>query len=864
MRKLDAEKGLMTSETRSVAGPGPAWLSIDGSHRARLRQVLVLLAVLAMAQFMAWLLPATPGSKGIPYYLPWHALMEAMSIIVSMMVFAVGWNSRDSRSAGTLALLACAFFTVALLDFCHTEAYVGMPDFFGHNDSEKHLNFWLAARLVAALALLGVALRPWNQHISRAQKYLLLSLLLAAVLVWNEVVIEHQDLLPHLFIPGQGLTPLKIDLEYLFIAINLATALLLWRSMRQPQSFNAALLFGAACTMAMSELFFTLYTTMTGAYNVLGHIYKVISYLFIYRAVVVEAVERPYLDLADAQRNLTLAVKASNTGLWDWDMGSGRAQYSEVWRQQLGYRPDELSNDIATWERLLHPEDRAQVLNRLREFLETQDQIVYESEFRLRHRDGSYHWMLARGEKQQDAQGLAKRLIGANTDLTERKKAEQRIEELVNYDALTGLPNRHLLADRARRAISAAQREHSHIALLFLDLDHFKHVNDSLGHRVGDLLLCEVGKRMRSVLRDVDTVSRNSGDEFVVIMTHAEVDGVARVAAKLCRAIAQPFHVEQLELAITPSIGIALFPEDGSSFDALYQHADTAMYAAKRDGRNDYRFYTAEMQQQSERTLALEAALHHALHRKQMRLVYQPQLTLTDQRVVGFEALLRWTHPVLGEVSPAEFIPIAEGAGHILAIGNWVLRTALDQLRQWRDAGQAPMVMAVNLSAAQFRHADLSRQVAEALENCGLPHECLELELTESLAMTQPAEAVATLDALHAQGVRLAIDDFGTGYSSLSYLKRFQVQRLKIDQSFVRDIVSDADDRGIVQAIIQMAHTLGFGTIAEGVETQEQLDFLREQGCDEVQGYFFARPLPPEDLPAFVARQNGLSPATVS
>ncbi|CAN5236998.1 hypothetical protein BH11PSE10_BH11PSE10_01220 [soil metagenome] len=440
----------------------------------------------------------------------------------------------------------------------------------------------------------------------------------------------------------------------------------------------------------------------------------------------------------------------------------------------------------------------------------------------------------------------------------EQQVAEARIQQLAHFDPLTGLPNRVLLHERSSQAIQMARRNGEPLALLFLDLDHFKNVNDSLGHRVGDELLKLLAQRLKLQVREQDTVSRLGGDEFIVLLPGTDAAGAARVAAKVMQQATQAFQIDQNELTVTPSIGIALFPGDGADFDTLSKRADIAMYRAKRDGRNNFRFFTGEMQAQSLRTLQLETALRRALERDQLRLHYQPQMSLEDGRVIGAEALLRWQHPELGLVSPAEFIPIAEVSGLILPIGEWVIRTAVQQLKQWLDGGMATITVAVNLSSVQFRHADLPALVTRILGEAGLPPELLELELTEGVAMVDPQGAIAVMDDLFERGVRMSIDDFGTGYSSLSYLKKFRVYKLKIDQSFVRDITDDPEDKAIVSAIISMAASLGLRTIAEGVETQDQLDFLGERGCREVQGFFFSPALPADEFRAFVLKANNV------
>ncbi len=433
----------------------------------------------------------------------------------------------------------------------------------------------------------------------------------------------------------------------------------------------------------------------------------------------------------------------------------------------------------------------------------------------------------------------------------ERKRDETNIQHLAHFDPLTHLPNRLLLEDRAHQAISVAQRAGTQLAVLFLDLDHFKNVNDNLGHRIGDILLIELAQRLQTLIRDEDTVSRLGGDEFIFVLPDIHPDAAAHVAEKLLAATARPYQIQNHELILTASIGIAIYPQNGSDFDTLIKHADVAMYRAKNSGRNNYRYYTEEMQAKSARNLMLENALRRAIEQQQLVVHYQPQISLKTGELIGAEALLRWYHPELGLISPAEFIPIAEDSGQIYKIGAWVLRTAIAQLKSWIDSGLPPIIIAVNLSAVQFRHLGLPELVTALLNEIGLPAQYLELELTESVAMNEPLEAIAVMDNLHNRGIRMSIDDFGTGYSSLSYLKKFKIYKLKIDQSFIRDISTDPEDKAIVTAIINMAHSLGFQTIAEGVETAEQLDFLREQGCDEIQGYYYSKPLHAEQFATF-------------
>ena len=437
-------------------------------------------------------------------------------------------------------------------------------------------------------------------------------------------------------------------------------------------------------------------------------------------------------------------------------------------------------------------------------------------------------------------------------DITERKRSEARIYYLANFDPLTGLPNRTQLNDHLKYALSLAKRSNGHLALMFLDLDHFKDINDTLGHSVGDALLIELAKRLCLALREEDTVTRLGGDEFILLLPGADALGAVRVAQKLLATIAESYLIERYDLTLTASIGIALYPIDGVDLETLSKSADAAMYRAKQEGRQCYRFFTSEMQARSARNLQLVNALRHALEYQQLQIYYQPQVSMRNGSIIGAEALLRWQHPDLGWVSPAEFIPIAEECGLILSIGEWVLRCVIQQTKAWKENGFAPLVIAVNLSAVQFRHPDLPELITRILVEEKLPPEYLELELTEGAAMHNPPGAIAIMNNLHERGVRMSIDDFGTGYSSLSYLKKFKVYKLKIDQSFVRDISTDPEDKAIVSAIINLAKSLGLQTIAEGVETEGQVAFLREQGCDEMQGYLFGKPVPIEQFEALL------------
>ena len=552
-------------------------------------------------------------------------------------------------------------------------------------------------------------------------------------------------------------------------------------------------------------------------------------------------------DIRESRLQLAATLDAIPDLLFEMDL-NGRYLYCHTPRSELLAAPIE---DLLgkTVSQVLPPEAADIVIHALQLAHETG--LTRGQQFELDLQDKHYWFELSVAAKPVK-EGKEPRFIVISRDITERKQAEQDVQQLAYFDALTALPNRALLNDRVTHALAEAARRQESLSLMFLDLDHFKNVNDTLGHRVGDELLVVLAGRMQAVVREQDTVARQGGDEFILLLPNTDGDGAARVAEKLLQTVSQAVQIDQHELTVTPSIGIAQYPRDGADIETLTQHADVAMYRAKQSGRNGYQFFTTEMQVHASRSLRLENALRRALERDQLSLHYQPQLSLRTGEIVGVEALLRWHHPELGQVSPAEFIPVAETSGQIQIIGEWVLRTAARQAKQWLDLGLPPMTMSVNLSAVQFRHPDLPALVAQVLAEAHLPPQHLALELTEGLALHDPLGAITVLAQLCQQGVRISIDDFGTGYSSLSYLKRFQAYQLKIDQSFVRDITDDPDDLAIISAIISMARSLGMDTIAEGVETQAQLSLLRELGCNEVQGYFFCKPQPPEQVQAFL------------
>jgi diguanylate cyclase (GGDEF)-like protein/PAS domain S-box-containing protein len=530
---------------------------------------------------------------------------------------------------------------------------------------------------------------------------------------------------------------------------------------------------------------------------------------------------------------------------WITDTTLQRTLYvSPAAADMLGLPLERVLGDRRVLIRAVHEEDRA----RVRDARRTMAAGGYNETYRIVRPDGAIRWIHDRAFPVQDEAGRVHRIAGIAEDITDRKLAEERLMHLAHYDVLTSLPNRVLFYDRLRQALAQAKRSQWVTGVMFMDVDRFKNINDTLGHAVGDRLLQQVSERLKSAVRSGDTVGRLGGDEFAIVLSNlGNAQNAQIVAQKILAAFSEPFRLEGAEIFVTTSIGITLYPDDSTEQDTLIKNADAAMYRAKEAGRNGYQFYTREMSERSSALLNLEGGLRRALERDEFLLYYQPKAGVETGEITGVEALLRWRHPERGLVMPDEFIPVLEETGLIVPVGEWVLNAACRQINEWARAGLGPMPVAINLSARQFLARELGPAIRRILDAHGVDPALIELEITESSLMVNPEEAARTLEYLKSLGVRISIDDFGTGYSSLGYLKRFPLDSLKVDRSFVRDVTTDPDDATITRAVITMAHSLGLKVIAEGVETEAQLAFLVENGCDQIQGYYLARPQPAEE-----------------
>ena len=563
-------------------------------------------------------------------------------------------------------------------------------------------------------------------------------------------------------------------------------------------------------------------------------------------------ISRNWLRQEKAADELREAQKIAGLGHYSHDLVSGSWTSSEILDDIFGIDIN-YPRDAQHWEALIASDFRRELQAHVNDVVT--NRIIFDREYKVvRHNDRHERWVHARGRLNLDAQGRPVALIGTVQDITSSKYAEQEILTLAFYDSLTKLPNRRLFLDRLRLALSASSRSHRYGAVLFLDMDKFKTLNDTLGHDYGDLLLIEVAMRVQASVREVDTVARFGGDEFVILLAEVDEDAttaskkVSHIAEKTLSALSKPYQLKGTDQHSSASIGVSLFRDDEESVEDVLKHADMAMYQAKYAGRNLVRFFDPLMQQAVETRATLELELRQAVSGKQLQLYYQIQVD-NDHRPLGAEALLRWNHPVRGMVSPAQFIPIAEDSPLILEIGGWVLDSACRQLHSWsQNERTRTLILAVNVSAQQFKQLDFVESVASVLRAHSVSPSSLKLELTESVVLNDVTDVIAKMHALKALGVKLSMDDFGTGYSSLSYLKQLPLDQIKIDQSFVRDITIDQNDAVMVSTMIDLAKNFRLNVIAEGVETESQLLFLKEHGCMAYQGYFFSKPVPIEQF----------------
>ncbi len=553
--------------------------------------------------------------------------------------------------------------------------------------------------------------------------------------------------------------------------------------------------------------------------------------------------------LKASEERYALAARAANDGLWDWNLPTNRVYFSPRWKSLLGYADGEIENHANAWWDRIHPDD-VELVKRAFTHLGETGKDTLEIEYRIRHRDNSFRWVETRGIAVRDAAGAAYRIVGSQTDITPRKEAEERLRHEGFHDKVTGLANRSLFMDRLTNVLDRVKRQPGYlVAVIYIDLDRFSSVNERVGHEPANRLLESVAARLRSFARVGDTVARLGDDEFAILLDGIPNDRAAVVFADRMRElIASPCDVGPEEITVTASLGITLNNPDSSSAEALLNEAESAMQRAKQAGKNCQELFSRENYSRLVSKLRIETELRRAAERGELELYYQPIFSIPDARLTRLEALIRWNHPQRGMVSPLEFIPIAEETGLILNLGDWVVNAVGDQARAWHEGGRGPVGIAVNVSPRQFQQQNVLSQFGTALTRIAAYGFALELEITEGAAMYDVDQSVKVLRSLREMGVRISIDDFGVGYSSLSCLRLFPLNTLKIDRGFVQGVPKVKDNTAITNAIIGIAHSLGLSVVAEGVETEEQLHYLKERGCEEAQGYLLGRPMPAKDI----------------
>jgi len=802
------------------------------------------------------------------HFLPLHTTLEVASIMVAMLGFGIAWHAYSAERPGNIVLLGAVLFGTGLIDFGHTLSYAGMPDLVTPSSPQKSIAFWLAARWLMALGLLVIALRAW-QPLKRPQtRHALMSgvLLYVALVYW--LILFRPQAVPAFFVPGQGLTDLKVRLEFVLVAVYGVAAWLFYRQARQQG--KAYDLFAAAAIAALAEVFFTRYTRVTDLINASGHVYKIVGYYFIYRAVFVDSVRLPFEALHTAlgqerqrsaeQHSFVRTLDLLEEAVLELDRRGRIISANSGWWMLLGTVPTPDTSLLAQ----LHDEDRSAFeLHLIGLFSGQKDE--FRGRYRIQTQARAEQWMECRFVVERDDDGEVIGARGVLRDITKSYLQERHITYMALHDALTSLPNRVLLEDRIRQAIQQAARTGNRVGVCFIDLDHFKNINDAYGHKAGDALLLSLSQLLKNCLRDGDTLARWGGDEFVVLLPDlTSADSVRQVAQKMVEAMRQTLMLDDLAINATFSMGIAVYPDDESSgdIDGLLAQADRAMFYAKSQGRNNFQLF-ADMSSKGlgKKELYIQTRLAQAIREQRIAVWFQPLVAAQLQadgrpRLVGVEALARWHDPDLGWISPGSFIPMAENLGLIGELGHLVRRQAFEQFRVWRQTHPG-LTLAINISKRQLFASDFMHMLQADIEHYGLDPRAVVLEVTESVALMDVEFAEDRLRQLSAAGFTLAIDDFGTGYASLSQLHELPIGELKIDISFVRRVHSTEGLR-MTQGIISLAQALRLRTVAEGVEDESTAEVLRRLGVDVLQGYHFARPCPASELselPLFSQRE---------
>lgn len=837
---------------------GPAMrMSAFGALRNNRRQAAVL-ALATLPMLYLWVVPVRlPEVWGGLSFTQWHTLLELVSMLVCGAIAAVAWNARELEVPRSVYVLGSACAGALLLDLVHTLSFPGLPDLLGANTPTRSAALFMAGRLLIAFATLCVATLPWRlDHDPRWVRFVPAGVA-AYVLLIVGWVFGWPHSVPALVIDGQSLTVAKHAGEALMVAAFLVASALFARRLATPQPFNVPSLLGAAVLMAIGEAVFMLFTRLTDLALVVGHVYKVLGFWLVYRTIVADSIRSPYQRLVDSRQRLHHSEEELRTitdnipAMVAFIDSEQRYRFvNRNYQRWLGLDPAAMLGRTALE---VYGEEHYRALQpHIERALSGQTFAIDHRVSGIEYARG--RWLNIMYMPKVAPDGSVSGAYVLSSDVTDVMVAERRALFLAEHDELTTLPNRASFQVAVGKALVHSARDMSHFAVIFVDVDRFKVVNDTLGHAAGDHLLQTLATRMKQVVRGQDLVARMGGDEMCLLLHDVrDASHASEIAERILGALRAPVELRTgIQHHVTVSAGIAIFPQDGTDVETLLRHADIAMYRAKAAGRDGFALFGAHDGGPAEARLNLELELRTAIDAGQLVLHYQPRVDVGSGRPVGMEALVRWQHPQRGLLAPGRFIDIAEETGLIVPMGAWVMRQAGQALKRLQQIGAGGLTMSVNVSARQFKNPRLVDEVAEMLLLSGCAPHQIELELTESAVMDQPDMAESTMRRLKALGVRLAMDDFGTGYSSLAALKRFPVDCVKIDRSFVNDIPADTDDAALTRAIIAMGHSLGLHVVAEGVERRDQLEFLRREGCDEYQGYFFAKPMPEAALTALL------------
>lgn len=797
----------------------------------------------AFSDWHGWVVPL--GLAVILYiisqynFLLFHTLAEFFAIVVAVILCVVVWHTYSYSRNHFLMYIGAGYFWIAILDLTHALTFKGM-NVFPETGPNTSIQLWIVTRYMESILLLSAAYF-FTKKVNRINATIFFGIgsLITLYLIFN-------DIAPDAYIDGKGLTDFKVISEYVIISLLVGAIILLTKFRTMMDRRIYVLMIMSIAFTALAEYSFTLYFDVVSFPLYIGHIFKLFSYWLIFIAVIKTTLTEPYEIMArgsstyDAIPESTIVV----------DTNGIIRQVNKAACKETGLKAtDILDRDC---HNIFHPDDidkeRCIICNHI-----SDGHSINNYEMHFPKKNCWKEISLSPFETLGDIKGM----VHVSENITKRKKAEEDLIHQANYDALTQFPNRVLATDRLNMILKRSERAQSKTIIMFIDIDDFKNINDTLGHTFGDKLIIEVASHIESSVRDSDTVARWGGDEFLVILPDMHsLEMAETIANKIISNMAKPISIDGKELNVSVSVGITGAPDDGEDTDTLLKHADTAMYYAKNAGKNTYRFFTFDMNVKAEQHMVMEAQLRNAIKYNELTLHYQPQIDLVTRKVVGCEALLRWDNEMHGVVSPDYFIPLAEESKLIISLGEWVMHQACKDINKWIDSGSVDnkFGISVNISSKQITSGNFTDTLDSIIDKYAVSAERITLEITENLLLDDKPDTIEVLQSLHQSGFKLSLDDFGTGYSSLSYLKKYPFSEIKIDRSFIRDIDIDPSDAALCEAIIAMAESLGLIVVGEGVENDEQLKFLSKKQANIVQGFYFSKPLSEADFVKFISK----------